>query len=197
MLKKMIFSTTLCVGLVLSANVNTVAQGKSKNEELKLEREALRAEMKSKEAEERKAKYEKLVQPSASGVNSVDELAVKSTKILTSTKEINAQLPEIYKRTIGESVDGVADITVKKPTLEELVTLAETITKQITAASEAAAAVLNASSDIKGVSPMQAPKATKSLNYSKDVLALVGPELNLNMRIINNLIATLKSTNNN
>jgi hypothetical protein len=44
---------------------------------------------------------------------------------------------------------------------------------------------------------MQAPKATKALNYSKEALALTGPGLQLNLKVINNLIATLKSANNN
>jgi len=43
---------------------------------------------------------------------------------------------------------------------------------------------------------MQAPKGTKSLNYSKEVLGLVLPELNLNLKVVNNLIATLKSSGN-
>lgn len=196
MFKQMIFGTALCLGLVFSAQQNCFAQEKTKDE-LKAEREALKSEMKSKDAEERKAKFEKLEAPKSSGVSSVDELATNSTKMLTSTKEINAQVPEMYKRTIGETVDGVTDVTVKKPTLEELVSLATNITTQIKAVSDASASVTTASSDVKSASPMQAPKATKSLNYSKEVLALVGPELQLNLKVVNNLIATLKSANNN
>ena len=196
MVKQMIFGTALCLGLVFSSQQSCFAQEKTKDE-LKAEREALKSEMKSKEAEERKAKFAKLEEPKASGVASVDELATNSTKMLTSTKEINAQVPEMYKRTIGETVDGVTDVTVKKPTVEELVTLAANITTQIKAVSDASAAVTTASSDVKNASPMQAPKATKSLNYSKEVLALVGPELQLNLKVVNNLSATLKSANNN
>jgi seryl-tRNA synthetase len=196
MFKKVIFSTAICLGLVFSSQQNCFAQEKTKDE-LKAEREVLKSEMKSKEAEERKAKFEKLEAPKPSGVASVDQLATNSTSILTSTKSINAQIPELYKRTIGETVDGVTDVTVKKPTVEELAALALTITTQIKAVADASTAVTTASSDVKSASPMQAPKATKSLNYSKEVLALVGPELQLNLKVVNNLIATLKSANNN
>lgn len=196
MFKKVIFSTAICLGLVFSSQQNCFAQEKTKDE-LKAEREVLKSEMKSKEAEERKAKFEKLEAPKPSGVASVDQLATNSTSILTSTKSINAQIPELYKRTIGETVDGVTDETVKKPTVEELAVLALTITTQIKAVADASTAVTTASADIKNASPMQAPKATKALNYSKDALALAGPELQLNLKVINNLIATLKSANNN
>lgn len=196
MFKKVIFSTAICLGLVFSSQQNCFAQEKTKDE-LKAEREVLKSEMKSKEAEERKAKFEKLEAPKPSGVASVDQLATNSTSILTSTKAINAQIPELYKRTIGETVDGVTDVTVKKPTVEELAALALTITTQIKAVADASTAVTTASADIKNASPMQAPKAIKALIYSKDALALAGPELQLNLKVINNLIATLKSSNNN
>lgn len=195
MFKKMIFSTAICLGLVFSTQQNCFAQEKTKDE-LKAEREVLKSEMKSTEAQERKAKFEKLEAPKTSGVASVDGLATSSTSILTSTKDINTQVPEMYKRTIGETVDGVTDVTVKKPTAEELATLALTIATQIKAVADASS-VATASADIKNASPMQAPKATKALNYSKDALALAGPELQLNLKVINNLIATLKSANNN
>ncbi len=143
------------------------------------------------------SKIAKLEPPTPSGVASVDGLASNSTSILTSTKDINTQVPELYKRTIGETVDGVTDVTVKKPTKEELATLALTIAKQIKAVADASESVTTASSDIKSGSPLQVPKATKSLNYSKDVIALTGPELQMNLKVINNLIATLDSANNN
>ncbi len=196
MLKKMFYSTAICLGLVFTISQNCFAQDKTKDE-LKAERDVLKSEMKSEEVKEREAKMAKLEPPKTSGVSSVDGLATNSSSILTSTKDINKQVPEMYKRTIGETVDGVTDVTVKKPTKEELATLALTIATQIKAVADASASVAGASADVKSASPMQAPKATKALNYSKDALALAGPELQMNLKVINNLIATLKSSNNN
>ncbi|MBP6424513.1 MAG: hypothetical protein KA278_02195 [Flavobacterium sp.] len=194
MLSRMFYKIVLSLSLILVMQQNTFAQ-KTKDE-LKAEREVLKAEMKSKDAEDRKAKFEKLTEPKTSGISSVDGLATNSTKMLVSTKEINAIVPEMYKRTVGESVDGVADVTVKNPTLDELTALGLNIATQIKAVSDASASVTTASADIKNAGMMQAPKGTKSLNYSKEVLGLVLPELNLNLKVVNNLIATLKSSGN-
>jgi hypothetical protein len=194
MMSKMIYKTAICLGLILVMQQNCFAQ-KTKDE-LKAEREVLKSEMKSKDAEERKAKFEKLSEPKISGISSVDALAASSTKLLLSTKEMNLVVPEMYKRTIGESVDGIADVTVKKPSLDELATLGLNIANQIKTIGEAAASVAGIAGDIKSAGIMQAPKGLKSLNFSKDVIALILPELGLNLKVITNLIATLKSSNN-
>jgi hypothetical protein len=190
----MFYKIVLSLSLILVMQQNTFAQ--NTKDELKVEREVLKAEMKSKDAEDRKAKFEKLAEPKTSGISSVDGLASNSTKLLVSTKEINTIIPEMYKRTVGESVDGVADVTVKKPTLAELTDLGLNIATQIKAVSDASASVTTASADLKSAGMMQAPKGAKSLNFSKDVLGLVLPELNLNLKVVNNLIATWKSSGN-
>jgi len=192
---QMIWNFVLCMGLFFFLHDKGHAQVKTR-EELMAEREMLKSEMKSKEAEDRKSKMQKLEAPKPSGVASVDELAGNSTDMLTSTREINVQVPEMYKRTIGETVEGVTDVTVKKPTMEELMALSASISKQIKAVSDGSDAVAGASGDIKKASPLQAPKASKSLNYSREVMALVGPELELNLKVVNNLIETLRSSNN-
>lgn len=194
MIAKKITKIALVVALVFVTQQNCLAQ--KTNEELKAEREVLKAEMKSKDAEERKAKFEKLSEPKPSGISSVDGLAANSAKLLVSTKQINELVPEMYKRTVGESVDGVTDVTVKKPTLQELAALALDITNQIDAVSAMTSNVAAASNDVKSAGMMQAPKGTKSLAFTKDVLSLVLPEMNTNLKVVNNLIATLKSSGN-
>lgn len=194
MMSKMIYKTAICLGLILVMQQNCFAQ-KTKDE-LKAEREVLKSEMKSKDAEERKAKFEKLSEPKISGISSVDALAASSTKLLLSTKEMNLVIPEMYKRTVGESVDGIADVTVKRPSLDELATLGLNIANQIKTIGEASASVAGIAGDIKSAGIMQAPKGLKSLNFSKDVISLILPELGLNLKVITNLIATLKSSNN-
>lgn len=188
------FSTAIILALVFST-IQSFAQEKTEDE-LKAEREVLKAEMKSEKAKERQAKYDKLTAPKPSGIKSVDDLASSSTSMLKSTKKNNEIIPDLYKRTIGETVDGVTDVTVKKPSLVELTTLSTNIVKQIKAVSESSEAIKNASADIKKASLMKAPKGTKSLNYSKEVIALVGPELDLQQKVVTHLITTLKSSGN-
>jgi hypothetical protein len=199
MLKKMFYSTAICLGLVFSISQNCWAQEKTK-EELKAESAALKSEMKSEDTKERQTKIEKLEAepPKTSGVGSIDGLAENSKKILVETKSINKKVPELYKRTVGEpDTNGVTDVTVKKPEPKELLDVAETLAKQIKAVADATASVAAASADVKSASPMAAGKATKSLNYSKEALALAAPELQMNLKVVNNLIAVLKSSNNN
>jgi len=196
MFKKMIFVVAICLGFVFSMQQNCLGQEKTKDE-LKAEREVLKAEMKSQEALDRQAKLEKLETPKASGIQSVDNLAVSSTAMLAASKENSKLIPEMYKRTIGETIDGVTDVTVKKPTLDELVALGLNLTTQVKAVSEATESIKAATDDISKAGAMQKVKAPKPLNYSKDVLSLVAPELQLNLKMVNNLIATVKSANNN
>lgn len=195
MLKKMIFGTAICLGLVFFVQQKCSAQEKTK-EELKAEREVLKAEMKSQEALDRKAKLEKLEAPVPCGISSVDGLAVNSTAMLAAAKENSTLIPEMYKRTIGETIDGVTDVTVKKPALDELVKLAANLGTQIKSVSDASANVAGATNDIAKASPLKAPKATKVLNYTKDVTTLLLPELQLNLKVVNNLISTLKTSAN-
>lgn len=194
MIKKMIFGTVLGLGLIFATTQNFFAQAKTQDE-LKAEREVLKAEMSSKEALARKVKFEKLTLPAASGLASVDGLATSTGLMLVSMKEINTLVPEMYIRTIGESIDGVVDVTVKKPTLDELLKLAGIIATQITSVATAASSISSVSGDIATLSPFQIPKATKSLGFTKDALSLLPAELGLNLKVVNNLIATLKSSN--
>ncbi len=194
MIKKMIFGTVLGLGLIFATTQNCFAQAKTQDE-LKAEREVLKAEMNSKEALDRKAKFEKLTVPAACGLASVDGLSTSTGLMLVSMKEINTLVPDMYKRTVGESIDGVTDVTVKKPTLDELIKLASLITTQIASVATAASSISSVSGDIATLSPLKIPKATKSLGFTKDVLSLLPAELGLNLKVVNNLIATLKSSN--
>ncbi|HAN76724.1 MAG TPA: hypothetical protein DCQ31_02540 [Bacteroidales bacterium] len=197
MLKKMILGTAICFGLLLSTAQVSQAQGKTLDE-LKAEREVLKSEMKSKEALERTEKMDKLEAPKPCEIQSVDGLAINATTMLLASKENSKLIPEMYKRTIGETTDGVTDVTVKKPTLQELIDLSVNLATQIKAISDASANIAGASDEIsKEKNPMKIGKATKVLNYSKEVISLLGPELQLNLKVVNNLIATMKSSNNN
>lgn len=195
MIKRIIFGTVFGLGLILATTQNCLAQAKTPDE-LKAEREVLKGEMKSKEALDRKAKFEKLTVPKTTNINSVDVLAKSTGDLLLTEKNINILLPDMYKRTVGESIDGITDVTVKKPTLEELVALGANIAVQIKSVADISSTIPTASADIKSASPLQAPSALKSLNFSKDVLSLLAPELQLNLKVVNNLIATLKSSKN-
>ena len=196
MLKKMFNSTALFLGIIFVASQPCSAQTK---DEIKAEREALKSEMKSSDVKKRQEKIEKMTNesPFVCEIASLDGLASNSKQILAATKSINQQIPDLYKRTIGETIDGITDITVKKPTLEELSTFAVTIADQVTAVTNAAESMKGAADEVKQAPMLSKAKAVKTMNFSKDALALTGPELQLSLKVINNLVSTLKSANNN
>ena len=169
MLKKAIFSTAICFGLMFTMSQTGFSQEKTPAE-LKAELTALQAEMKSSEAQDRKDKIEKLEAPKTSGVKSVDLLANNSTAILASTKTINAAVEEMYTKTMSDSFEAALNDSAKAVLKKELAVLSLDITTQATGVASASEEVVNATGDLKGASPLQIPKATKSLNYSKDVL---------------------------
>lgn len=148
-------------------------------------------------SKERYAKLQKLKDPGKVGSTNIDALAVSSTKILATSLEITPQLENFYYRSIGQSEDGVTDVTVKKPTLEECVELSGMIALQTLAIKKATESIEAASGELKGIkNPMKAGKAGKSLNYSKDVLSLTGLESTFQAKAIAEIIETIKTGDN-
>jgi|GEM_PF-1404613 len=195
MIKKLLIGA-VCLG-IFSFTQTVNAQEKTK-EELKAERDALKTEYKSQERQDRQKKLDELTAkpPKECGVASVDGLSTNSKTMLDEQKKINELLPDLYKRTVGETVDGVTTVVEKKPTVAEIMELSTRILNQTKAVADASGKVTNATNDIKGLSPMKAPAATKALNYTKDVLSALGPELTLEGKIVANLLATAKSAGN-
>lgn len=165
-------------------------------DELKAEREVLKTERKSAAYQERQKKIAELKDPETTNLESVDALATNLTTALIETKKNNELIPELYKRTIGETLDGVTDVTEKKPTLEELLLLSKGIVNTTKAVTESFAGVSKASEDIKRAGMLKALRATKSVNYSKEVNSLLSSELLFQGKLVGNLIETLKSSKN-
>lgn len=179
-MKKLLF-----VAVTLLLTFAGIAQAQSKDE-MKVSRE----------------RYEKLVKlskkaPSKTGLQSVDGLAGGSTAVMLESMEITPLVEGLYYRSIGESVDGVADVNVKKPTLDECMELSGRIGKQALAVKATAEQVTGAAEELKGVkNPMAAAKSMKSLDYSKDVLSIIGEESLFQGKAIAAIIETVKSAGN-
>jgi hypothetical protein len=193
---KRILKMTLVMGIMLAWAGTGYSQAAKTADELKAEREQLKSEMKSKDAKKRQKKLESFSDPGTVGVPSVDELAASSLLLLVGTKGFSASVPELYKRTIGETVDGVTEVNVQKPTLKELLAVAASITATVEGVAKAQEAVKQAADDVKAMPKTSAFKAAKSLNFSKDALSVVLPELQLNAKVVANLIETIKTADN-
>ena len=121
------------------------------------------------------------------------------------------QLENLYKREIGESKDGVQDVTVKKPTLDEWLALASTIagegvkikdaTVKASGAATAAKNLASAALDVKN--PMKAAKAVKTAKAATAVVTfgtkaapILAEESAAQAKAVKQIIDMLKSGKN-
>lgn len=147
----------------------------------------------------------------SSGNANVDEYgeAVKTAAILAITNSV--QLEKMYKREIGETKDGVTDVTITKPTLEEWMKFATTVageaasikvaTDKVQAAADEAKKMADSTSKEKN--PMKAAKAAKKAKVAAAVIEfgnaatpILVEESAAQAKAVNAIIETLKSGKN-
>lgn len=115
-------------------------------------------------------------------------------------------LENFYKRQIGETKDGVTDVTVEKPTLEQWVELLTGVkvkeaTDQATTAAEAAKGLAEKASQEKN--PMKAAKSAKAakaataiIDFGSSATAILVEETAAQVNAVKQIIETLKSGKN-
>ena len=121
------------------------------------------------------------------------------------------QLENFYKREIGESKDGVQDVTIKKPSLEDWITLSTTIAGEGAKIKEAVDKAKDAAEGAKNIAqeaasiknPMKAPKAMKNAKAASAVVEfgnaatpILLEESAAQAKAIGEIINTLKSGGN-
>lgn len=121
------------------------------------------------------------------------------------------QLENLYKREIGETKDGVTDVTIKKPTLEEWIMLGTTITAEGAAVKSAVDKVNDASNEAKTMTeaaskeknPMKAAKAAKTakaataiIEFGNAATPVLLEESAAQVKAVQQIIQTLKSGGN-
>lgn len=135
--------------------------------------------------------------------------AVKNAAVLAIAN--SEQLENLYKRQIGETEDGVTDVTIKKPTLEEWVALSTTIAGEgasIKAATDKAQAAANeaktmSESATKEKNPMKAGKAAKTakaaaavVEFGNSATVILAEESASQVKTVKEIIEMLKSGKN-
>lgn len=123
----------------------------------------------------------------------------------------SVQLENMYKRQIGETQDGVTDVTITKPTLEEWITFGTTVAGEaasIKAATDKAQAAAEEAKNMaeeasKQKNPMKAGKAAKNAKAAAAVVEfgniatpILLEESVAQAKAVNDIIGTLKSGNN-
>ena len=154
------------------------------------------------EMEASQKRYEKLTklcekEPKETGFPEVDNYI--GTVYLSAIAAVSTteQLQSLYYRQIGETKDGVTDVTIKKPTLEELTALSATIGTQalaVTAAAESAKIAVKVSKEQKN--PAAVAKITKALVFTKDAYPVLLEESVFQTKAIAEMIETAKSSQN-
>jgi hypothetical protein len=185
------------MGLMFAMTSIGFAQEAKTAGELKAEREQLAKELKSKDASKREEKLEKLVQkaPETTSLQSVDGLARTATGVL-GTVMSNNEFFSAFKREIIDSGNGEIDVVAHKARLNDYLDLAKSLAATSALIATGTEQLKDAKSDAKKLSPLQAKPVLKSVNYSSEALKLSGEEIGLQLKLINNLIATIKSSKN-
>lgn len=146
-----------------------------------------------------------------SGNTSVDGYgdAVKKAAILAIANSV--QLENMYKRQIGSTEDGVTDVTVTKPTLEEWMTFATTVAGEAASIKSATDKVSEAAGEAKKMAessskeknPMKAAKAAKAakavaavVEFGNNATPILVEESAAQAKAVNAIIETLKSGKN-
>lgn len=163
-------------------------------------------------SKERAAKLQALCNDyKTSGSANVDGYgdAVKNAAVLAIANSV--QLENMYKREIGETQDGVTDVTITKPTLDEWVTFAATVageaasikaaTDKVQAAADEAKKMIEEASKQKN--PMKAAKAAKTakaatavVEFGNTATLILVEESAAQVKAVNTIIETLKSGKN-
>jgi hypothetical protein len=153
--------------------------------------------LKDKKTVDRQEKLVKLEEktPDETSVESVDGLARTSVGALIAVKSGNDLLSQ-YKREIKDNENGEIDVTVHKAKLDDYVGLATNLAATSALIASGTEQLKNAQADAKKLSPLKAKPALQSVKFSTDALKLSGEEIALQLKLVNNLIATVKSSEN-
>lgn len=165
------------------------------------------------QSEKRAAELKKLVdgQPKDCGVAEVDNYAKSINAAALLAIANSEQLSSLYYREIGETKDGVTDVTIKKPTAEECAKLGTTIAGEaatIASAKESAEAAAKKFQELSDQAknesnPMKKAKIAKQtktaaaiIAYGKDALPIIIEESAAQGKAIKQLVETVKSAKN-
>lgn len=135
--------------------------------------------------------------------------AVKNAALFAIANSV--QLEDMYKRQIGETKEGVTDVTITKPTLEEWVTFATTIAGEGASIKAAVDKAKDAGEEAKEMAkdaeslknPMKAAKAVKTakaatavVEFGNAATPILMEESAAQVKAVQEIIETLKSGKN-
>lgn len=134
--------------------------------------------------------------PKASGVADVDAYTDGCKAAAIGAVASAEKLQNLYKREIGESVDGVTEVTESKPTQQDWIELGSALATQVAGTAELGAAGAKASQAVKDAPKMKAIGMAKSVKWSSDILPVITEALAEEGKAVKQIIETLQSGSN-
>lgn len=194
-----VFALSLC--FAASAQEETVTENPAEVtdtklmslDELKAQRAALVALVKSEDFIARLAKIEKMEAPKETGISGLDALSSMAGKLLEQMKTTRASIPKFYASVTGETIDGAAAGTVTPIQSEQLMALSKMFVTMGIELVKSSKALVSIPGEIKSAGPMKALKALKTLAYIKNSFVALKQDISYNAKMTQNLIATRKA----
>lgn len=185
----------VCVMLMLATAFTVNAQQKTA-EELQAEREQLAAELKSEKVVNRLQELAQLTEQSGSiqktGLESVDGLAELSGGFLKSVNSTNGLLEQFRNDLINN--EGKVEMSNYVDKLGDYVQLSANLVKGAKDVKEGGEKIASAKNDLKKLSPLKVKPATASLNFSTNAIKQSSEEIEMQTRIVNNLVESIKAS---
>lgn len=145
----------------------------------------------------RMEKMQKLEIPKSTSIASLDDLNIAVGAAAIESASITPLLKGIYYRSVGESTDGIVDVTVKKPSLAECKELASRILTQVKIVQTITSSLPSVTEEAKTIkNPLKLAKVASSLGFVKTAVSILGEETMFQSKAINNIIQTLTSSGN-
>ena len=184
----------VCALLILATAFTVNAQQRTA-EELQTERESLAAELKSEKVLNRLQALAELTAQSGSikktGLESIDGLATLSDGLLNSVNSTNSLLEQVRDDLTAN--DGKLEISNYVGKLNDYLQLSKNLIQGAKDVKEGGEKIASAKDDIKNLSPLKIKPATASLNFSTNAIKESTEEIEMQTRIVSNLIETIQS----
>ncbi|OOQ58574.1 hypothetical protein [Mucilaginibacter pedocola] len=204
-MKKLILTAAFAFAVCLGANAQSTPEpaaitenpaevksdGKSLDQ-LKEERAALIAMVKSEDYQKRLAKVDGLKAPKESGVASVDALSTLVTTMLGQLKDNRNMVPQLYASVTGQTLDGVAATGIQPISPDQMVAFSKLCLAMGSNLVKSSKDLVTLPGDISSAGFMKGLKALKSVAYIKSAIGILKDEISYNSKMVSNLMETNK-----
>ncbi|MBR5906925.1 MAG: hypothetical protein IKZ50_00845 [Bacteroidales bacterium] len=135
--------------------------------------------------------------PKATGVPEVDAHANAVLNAAESAVKNSEKLENLYYRQIGETKDGVTDVTIVKPSLDDILELSASIADEGDAVAKATKLSEDAAKKAKEIkNPLKAAKLAAMTKFTSDATPILLEESAAQAKAIASMVETAKSASN-